>query len=148
MNTKVHFSSASDNWATPQWLFDELSKEFSFQLDACASEANAKCVSYISSEQDGLKQSWEVLPTKAVWMNPPYGRTIGLWVKKASEEAALGSLVVALLPARPDTRWFHDYIYNIPGVELRLLKGRLKFGDAKNSAPFPSMVVIFRPVVK
>jgi phage N-6-adenine-methyltransferase len=133
----IHFSSKTDMWATPQKFFDELSKEFDFTLDVCAVSDNAKCQKFFTPETDGLKQDWN---NERAWMNPPYGRGIGAWVKKASE--ATGGAVVCLLPARTDTKWFHDYIYG--KAEIRFIKGRLKFGDATNSAPFPSMVVVFK----
>ena len=79
---------------------------------------------------------------ETVWCNPPYGREIGKWVEKAYNESLAGVTVVMLLPARTDTKWFHDYIYG--KAEIRFVRGRLKFGDSKNSAPFPSMVIIFR----
>ena len=129
----VHFSSKIDQWTTPQAFFDEINKEFNFQLDVCADEHNAKCKRYLS--QNGLELPWSVCN----WMNLPYGREIGKWVKKASENP----VTVCLLPARTDTRWFHDYIYKKENVTVRFLKGRLKFGDAKNSAQFPLMLVIF-----
>ena len=135
----VHFSSKTDNWATPQDFFDELDEEFQFTLDPCASPDNAKCEKYFTKEENGLIQSWA---GETVFMNPPYGRAIKDWVKKAYDESKQGATVVCLLPARTDTRWFHDYIYE--KAEIRFIKGRLKFGGAKNSAPFPSMVVIFR----
>lgn len=137
MKTDVIFSSKTDMWETPQPLFDELDREFHFTLDACAVLENAKCQHYFTPEVDGLKQDWS--REKAVYMNPPYGRVIGKWVKKAAESA---TTVVCLLPARTDTTWFHDYIYG--KAEIRFLRGRLKFGQAKNGAPFPSMVVIFK----
>lgn len=141
MNTKVMFSSQTDQWSTPQWFFDELNKEFDFQCDVCALPENAKCEYYFTPQIDGLRIAW----AGRCWCNPPYGRIIGKWVKKAYEEVMRGvPLVVMLIPARTDTKWFHDYIYKKPNVEIRFLKGRLKFGDSKNSAPFPSMVVIFR----
>lgn len=140
MNTQVMFSSQTDNWATPQWLFNELDKEFSFTLDACASADNAKCAKYYTREQDGLKQNWG---GQRVFCNPPYGKEIGKWVAKCSKEAEkLNTLCVMLIPARTDTKWFHEYIYN--KAEIRFLKGRLKFGDSTNSAPFPSMIIIFK----
>ncbi|WP_254778353.1 phage N-6-adenine-methyltransferase [Aneurinibacillus thermoaerophilus] len=132
------FSSASDEWPTPQSFFDELNREFNFTLDPCATHENAKCPEYFTKENDGLAQDWS---GHVVFMNPPYGREIGQWVRKAYEESVKGATVVCLLPARVDTRWFHDYIYH--RAEIRFIKGRLKFGDSKNSAPFPSMVVIF-----
>jgi phage N-6-adenine-methyltransferase len=134
---EVHFSSKTDDWATPQDFFDELDKEFRFTLDPCADDLNHKCKKYFTREDDGLSQDWS---GHRLFMNPPYGREIGKWVKKASEVA--GGVVVCLLPARTDTRWFHDYIYG--KSEVRFIKGRLKFGGSKNSAPFPSMIVIFR----
>ena len=123
-------------WATPQKFFDDLNREFEFTLDVCAISDNAKCSKFFTQEIDGLKQNWD---NEIVWMNPPYGRGIGAWVKKASE--AMGGVVVCLLPARTDTKWFHDYIYN--KAEIRFLKGRVRFGG-KGPAPFPSMIVIFK----
>lgn len=139
MNCDVMFSSKTDLWSTPQYLFDELNSEFNFTLDACATDENAKCQKYYTKEQDGLLKKWD----GTVWCNPPYGREIGKWVAKAAHESKKGATVVMLLPARTDTRWFHDFIYNRDSVKIRFLKGRLKFGGAKNSAPFPSMVVVF-----
>lgn len=133
----VMYSSASDNWETPQDFFDALNAEFHFTLDAAASDENAKCARYFTKEQDGLAQDW----MGVVWCNPPYGREVGRWVAKASVSAEKGAVVVMLLPARTDTKWFHDYING--RAEVRFVKGRLKFGGAKNSAPFPSMVVVF-----
>lgn len=140
MNTKVMFSSQSDQWATPQDFFDALDAEFHFSLDVCALPENAKCKNYFTPEIDGLSQPWK----GRVWCNPPYGREIGQWVRRAYFAAVSGGaeVVVMLLPARTDTRWFHEYIYN--KAEIRFVKGRLKFGDSNNSAPFPSMVVVFR----
>ena len=137
MNSDVMFSSKTDLWATPQELFDELDKEFHFELDVCATPENAKCRKFYTKEQDGLAQPW----TGLVWCNPPYGREIGQWVRRAFFAAVAGATVVMLLPARTDTRWFHEYIYG--KAEVRFIRGRLKFGDARNSAPFPSMIVIF-----
>lgn len=140
MNTDVMFSSQSDMWETPQDLFDKLNEEFHFNLDVCATADNAKCAAFYGPEQDGLIQPWY----GNCWCNPPYGRQVGKWVKKAYDTAYVdGNLVVMLLPARTDTSWFHEYIYD--KAEIRFLKGRLKFGGSKNSAPFPSMIVIFEP---
>ena len=135
---KAMFSSKSNDWATPQDLFDKLNDEFHFTLDVCAIPENAKCEHYYSPEQDGLLQHWE----GTVWCNPPYGRKIGLWVKKAYESVIRDdeTTVVMLLPARTDTKWFHEYI--LPYGQIRFIRGRLKFGDSKNSAPFPSMIVV------
>lgn len=135
----IHFSSKTDDWATPQVFFDELNKEFKFNLDVCASNKNAKCKKFFTEKDNGLSKSWD---KSRVFMNPPYGREIGKWVKKASE--ARGGVVVCLLPARTDTKYFHEYIYHNPRATIRFIKGRLKFGDSKNSAPFPSMVVIYK----
>ena len=141
MNTDVMFSSATDNWSTPQDFFDKLNDEFHFTLDVCADENNHKCEHYYTKEIDGLSRPW----VGTIWCNPPYGRKIGEWVRRAYISSQIGSAtVVMLLPARTDTRWFHDYIYNKSNTEIRFIKGRLKFGGCKNSAPFPSMVVIFR----
>lgn len=132
------FSSNTDLWSTPQEFFDALHKEFGFLIYVCALPENAKCEAYFTPEMNSLKQSWE---GKTCWMNPPYGREIGLWVEKAFKEAQKpGTIVVCLLPARTDTRWWHDYCMK---GEIRFVRGRLKFGSSKNSAPFPSAVVIF-----
>lgn len=134
MNTEVMFSSASDEWATPVEFFRALDAEFHFTLDVCATAENAKCRNFFTVDDDALAQSWNGV----CWCNPPYGRQIGVWVKKAAES---GATVVMLLPARTDTKWFHEYIYG--KAEIRFVRGRLKFGGSKNSAPFPSMIVIF-----
>ena len=133
------FSSLTDEWPTPQRLFDALHAEFGFTLDPCATQANAKCERFFTRGEDGLKQDWS---RDAVFMNPPYGRMIGQWVKKAYESARQGALVVSLLPARTDTRWWHDYVMR---GEIRLLRGRLTFEGGKYPAPFPSAIVVFRP---
>jgi len=136
----VHFSSANCEWATPQWLFDALDREFGFTLDPCATAGNAKCKRFFSRADDGLRQSWA---GEVVFMNPPYGREIAAWMRKAWESALHGGdTVVCLVPARTDTNWWHDYAMR---GEVRLLRGRLKFGGAKYGAPFPSAVVVFRP---
>lgn len=129
----VHYSSATDEWSTPQGLFDQLNEEFQFTLDVCASANNAKCKRFFSRETDGLNQQW----TGACWMNPPYGEAIGDWMAKAHDAE---TTVVCLVPARTDTGWWWDYARH---GEVRFLKGRLKFGGCDNSAPFPSAVVIF-----
>lgn len=133
------FTSNTDLWETPQGFFDALNSEFGFTLDVCALPDNAKCAAFFTKEQDGLKQPWQGV----CWCNPPYGREIGKWVQKAYESSLEGATVVLLLPARTDTKWFHDYC--VKG-DIRFIKGRLKFEGSQNSAPFPSMVVIFRPV--
>ena len=140
MNTKLMFSSAKDDWETPQDLFDELDDEFHFALDAASSDLNAKCEKHYTVEDDGLSQSWT---GNNVFLNPPYGRNMKDWMRKAYEESqAENTTVVVLVPARTDTAWFHDYVYG--KAELRFLRGRLKFGGCENSAPFPSLVVVYR----
>lgn len=140
-NMKVHFSSETEMWATPNDFYDRLNAVFRFETDVCAIASNAKCERFFTPEMDGLAQEWY----GTCWMNPPYGRAITSWVKKAYESAKQnGATVVCLLPARVDTRWWHDYCAK---GEVYFVKGRLKFGDAKNSAPFPCAVVVFRPSV-
>lgn len=134
------FSSKTDLWSTPQKLYDELNNEFHLTLDVCANEYNHKCDNYYTKEQDGLGQPW----FGTIWCNPPYGREIGKWVCRALFASIAGNTVVMLLPARTDTKWFHDYIYKRDNVEIRFIKGRLKFSGNKNSAPFSSMIVVFR----
>ena len=126
-------------WATPIELFRRLDAEFKFNTDVCAVPDNAKCQHFFTPEQDGLKQDW----TGTCFMNPPYGRDIGNWVKKAHDSSLKGTTVVCVLPARTDTRWWHRYVAKAD--EVRFLAGRLKFGDAATSAPFPSVIVVFRP---
>lgn len=141
MNTDAMFSSKTDLYETPQDFFDHLDAEFHFDLDVCALPKNAKCKRYYTPEMDGLSQPWEGV----CWCNPPYGREIGAWVRKVRLASDAGNTVVMLLPARTDTRWFHDYIYGAYRTEIRFVRGRLKFGESRSGAPFPSMIVIFRP---
>lgn len=136
MNMDVHFSSKTDLWETPQDFFNKYNSIYSFTLDVCATAENTKCEKFFTKEQDGLLQKWEGV----CWMNPPYGRGIKAWVKKAYEAAQGGATVVCLLPARTDTAWWHDYC--VKG-EIEFIRGRLKFGGHKSSAPFPSAVVVF-----
>jgi len=134
----VHFSSKTDLWATPQSTFDALNAEFGpLTVDVCAVEDNAKCARFFPPETDGLAQDWA---PDHCWMNPPYGRTIAQWMRKAWEESQRGATVVCLVPSRTDTAWWHDYAMK---GQIRFLRGRLKFGSAKHSAPFPSAVVVF-----
>lgn len=141
MNNELMFSSKTDMWATPQAFFDKLHAVFRFETDVCALPDNAKCETYYTPDKDGLAQDWK----GTCWMNPPYGREISAWVQKAYRSAKEnGATVVCLLPARVDTRWWHDYCAN---GEVFFVRGRLKFGGAENSAPFPSAVVVFRPTV-
>lgn len=139
MNTEVMFSSKTDMWATPQDFFNKLDDEFYFTLDPCATHENAKCNYYFTKEKNGLLESWE---GETVFCNPPYGREIYDWVKKSYEESLKpNTTVVMLIPARTDTKYWHEFIFG--KAEIRFVKGRLKFGDSNNSAPFPSAVVIF-----
>ena len=131
------FTSTTDDWATPQYIFDELDKEFHFTTDVCADEKNHKCANYFTKEDNGLEQDW----IAECYMNPPYGREIGKWVKKAYDAALKGATVVCLLPSRTDTAWFQDFC--LKSKDIRFIRGRLKFGDSKNSAPFPSVIVVF-----
>lgn len=138
---KVLFSSQKDNWSTPIDLFNELDQEFNFTLDPCADEFNHKCKKYFTLEDNGLLKDWS---NDIVFCNPPYGRKIYDWVKKAYYESKKGALVVLLIPSRTDTKYFHEFLYNKSNVELRFLKGRLKFGESNNYAPFPSLIAILR----
>jgi phage N-6-adenine-methyltransferase len=134
------FTSDKHDWETPDFLFEALDKKFHFTLDVCAEEHNKKLDNYFSPEQNALEQKWEGV----CWMNPPYGINIKHWVRKAFLAAKEGATVVCLLPARTDTRWFHNYcIYG----EVTFIKGRLKFGGGEkvNPAPFPNMIVVFTP---
>ena len=141
MNSELFFSSKTDDWATPQEFFDELNKEFNFTLDPCADANNHKCNTYFTKSDNGLSKDWG---GHKVFCNPPYGRTISDWVKKCHDEVLFKDAILAvmLIPARTDTKWFHKFINK--RSEVRFIKGRLKFGESQNSAPFPSMVVIFR----
>lgn len=140
MLSPVMFSSKTDVWETPQELFDRLDAQYHFNTDVCALPENAKCRRFYTPAEDGLKQEWHGI----CWMNPPYGREIGKWVQKACESArANGATVVCLLPSRSDTAWFHDYV--LPHARIEFLRGRLKFGGSKNSAPFPSVIAVFEP---
>lgn len=139
MDTKLHFSTGTDWWETPDFLFDELNKLYRFDLDVCADKDNAKCEKFYSKEENGLAQVWH-RDGKRIWMNPPYGRKIIDWIRKAYIESQHDCVVVCLLPARTDTKWFHDLCTH---GDITFLRGRLKFGSSKNAAPFPSMIVVF-----
>jgi site-specific DNA-methyltransferase (adenine-specific) len=136
-SSEIALSSKSNDWVTPQYIFNELDKEFRFTLDPCASEENAKCDKYYTVDDDGLSQDWS---KDVVFMNPPYGRDLVKWVEKAYNESLNGALVVCLIPSRTDTRYWHNFIF--PHAEIRFLKGRLRFG-AGGRSPFPSAIVIF-----
>lgn len=132
----VHFSSRQQDWSTPREFFDELNAIFHFDLDACADACNAKCSRYFTKEQNALNQRWK----GTVFMNPPYGREIAAFMRKAYEESLLGATVVCLVPSRTDTEWWHRYAKR---GQIILLRGRLRFAGAESSAPFPSAIVIF-----
>jgi site-specific DNA-methyltransferase (adenine-specific) len=136
---KTMFSSETDLWATPQAFYDRLHAEFNFTLDPCSDGTNNKCARYFTAAEDGLAQEWAPHTT---YCNPPYGRVIGDWIRKAYEESRKGATVVILIPARTDTKYWHDYV--MKAEEIRFVKGRLKFGAGTNSAPFPSAVVVFQ----
>lgn len=139
MVAPVLFSTKSHDWETPQHIFVGLDAEFGFDLDVCATPNNAKCSDYFSLKDDGLRQDWG---QRICWMNPPYGREIAAWMRKAFESSLAGATVVCLVPARTDTAWWHRYATH---GEVRYLRGRLKFGEATSGAPFPSAIVVFRP---
>ena len=132
----IHFSSKSNEWTTPIDFYNQLNKEFNFTLDPCCTKDNAKCNKFYTKDDDGLSKDWS---NEIVFMNPPYGREIKHWIKKAYDESLKGALVVCLIPARTDTAYWHDYC--MKGT-IKFIRGRLKFSK-KNSAPFPSAVVIF-----
>lgn len=146
MNNDALFSSARQDWATPRWLFDALDAEFGFDLDAAASDANALVGRYLTEADDALDSSWQ--PAKAAYCNPPYARSNGglaAWLAKARSEAALGTTVVLLVPARVDAGWWTRHVLHAD--EVRFIDGRLRFEGATEPAPFPSAIVVYRPPV-
>lgn len=154
MNNALMFSSKSDEWATPQETFDALDLEFCFEIDLAATPDNTKCGMWFTKEMDALSRDWAAHADRG-WLNPPYSRGLcAKFIAKAAAERRKGFLTVMLLPARTDTKAFHAHIYDAEtwqareGVEIRFLPGRLKFGGCKDAAPFPSMVVIFRPAAR
>jgi len=134
------FTSRTEEWETPLYVFQTLNAEFRFQLDVCATSENAKCKVYFDKQVDGLKQDWS--PFRC-WMNPPYGKNISKWMHKAYRESQRGALVVCLIPARTDTRWWHDSA--MKAAEIRFVAGRINFGGGKQSAPFPSCLAVYYP---
>jgi len=155
MNSALMFSKASDEWSTPKDFFDALDAEFDFDWDAAATKDNAKCSRYFGPDhecafyRDALTvKRW---PLYTYWLNPPYSKCRA-FIAKAAEQASLGAIVVCLVPSRTDTRWWHEHVWDRekhrprPGVEVRFVKGRLTFGGAPAGAPFPSVVIVFRPV--
>lgn len=152
MNNALMFSKASDEWTTPQDFYDALNAEFGFGIDVAATEQNTKCgefYSYVDEDTNALTVEWH-RDNGAHWCNPPYSKCAA-FVEKAARSRMLGVTTVVLVPSRTDTAWFHEFVWEQsahrpkPGVEVRFVRGRLKFGSQKNSAPFPSMVVVFRP---
>ena len=137
-NMAVHYSSATNEWHTPDALFKHLDDEFNFTLDPCSNGLNAKCAKFFTEADDGLSKDWH---NDVVFMNPPYGRAIGKWIEKAYLESLKGGTVVCLIPSRTDTRYWHDYC--MKATEIRLIKGRVKF-SGKDPAPFPSAIVVFK----
>jgi len=137
---KVYHRSQATEWETPTTVFEALNAEFHFTLDACATPENAKCPQYYTLAMNSLVQPW----TGVVFCNPPYGPTIGYWMLKAHASALAGATVVCLVPARTDTTWWQTYATQ--GV-VTFIPGRLTFGGAKNPAPFPNALVVFRPPV-
>jgi len=137
----VHFSSAKPDWATPWWLIRKCEARWGrFELDVCGTHENAKAPCAWTPEQDGLKQPWRGM----CWCNPPYGREIGKWVARAAQQSAdEGAQVVALLPARTDTAWWHDYVALASFIGF--LRGKVRFEGAPASAPFPSAIVLWLP---
>lgn len=153
MTQNVHFSRKSDEWGTPQELFDSYNKEFEFDCDVASTKENAKCNWFYTEQDNSLEQVWG----HRNWCNPPYSK-VKEFAAKASEEQKKRKLTVMLIPARTDTRFFHDYCYEKKDVEIRFIKGRIKFvhpdgallrgskmNGSNNAAPFPSMLVIFHP---
>jgi len=137
MDTIV-FASHRHGWQTPPEVFEPLDAEFHFELDAAASHGAQRCARYISPETDALEVPWQA---RSVWLNPPYGRGIGAWVRKAFETSRAGAVVVVLVPARPDTRWWAEWA--LKAAEIRFVQGRIRFVGAPSGAPFPSAVLIF-----
>ena len=138
---KVHFMSESNEWATPQDFFNKLNNEFNFTLDPCCTKETAKCKKYYTIEDDGLSQDWS---NEIVFMNPPYGRKTGKWIEKAYNESLKGAIVVCLIPARPETGYWWNYIWG--KAKVRFIKKRMVFGKNgvfKNAAPFPSCIIIY-----
>ena len=153
MKNELMFSSASDEWETPQYIYDLLNAEFNFEVDLAATKENTKCESFYSKESNSLEQDWGGTFDRG-WINPPYSRNqCAKFIDKAARQRRRGFMTVMLLPSRTDTKAFHAHVYDVSkwkprdGVEIRFIAGRLKFSNSKNSAPFPSMIVIFRPEI-
>ena len=136
----VLFSSLTEEWPTPPAFFAKLNRRYNFTLDPCATTENATCPLFFTKADDGLKQDWGA---HRVFVNPPYGRAIGAWARKCFEASQSGALVVLLVPARTDTRWFHDWVQG--KAEIQFIRGRVRFGNAEAGAPFPSMLAVYSP---
>lgn len=157
MNNAVMFSKSSDEWRTPMETFNALNAEFGFDHDAAATADNGWVDGgyfgpdhHVAEQRDALAvPSWRLYGS-IFWLNPPYSKCRE-FIAKAAREARKGCTVVCLVPSRTDTRWWHEHVWDAsvdacrPGVEVRFVKGRLKFGNSQNSAPFPSVVIVFRP---
>lgn len=137
------FASRTDNWSTPQSFYDSLNTEFRFTLDPCAAPENAKCRTYFTKHEDGLHQDWGKY---RVFCNPPYGRTMRQWTRKCYAASQGGALVVLLAHSRTDTRWFQDWVYH-KADDIRFVRGRLRFGDGTQAAPFSSLLAVYRPTI-
>jgi len=127
-HTLIHFSSLRSNWKTPRNIYNILNKEFKFDFDPCPTR----------SKYNGLLIDWK----KSNFVNPPYGKELPKWIKKGYEEYLKEKTVVFLIPSRTDTRWWHNFC--MKATEIRFIQGRLHFDEYKNSAPFPSAIVIFK----
>lgn len=151
MNNEVMFSKKSDEWGTPQDFFNKLDEKYNFVFDLAASQDNCKTEDGFSIEENSLEQNWNQITKDTnggwLWLNPPYSKCKE-FVDKAWYEMTLGAKIIMLIPSRTDTKYFHEFIYKKEGVEIEFIKGRLKFGDSKNAAPFPSMLVIFNKINK
>lgn len=144
MEGSVHFKSKSVEWGTPDEIYLPLHAQFNFVLDVCASPGMQKCDQFLTPAQNGLLTPWSLVG--ANWMNPPYGRAIGAWMRKAAAEAKRGATTVCLVPSRTDTRWFRESLETAD--EVLFVTRRIKFVGAKHAAPFPSCIIIFRPVLQ
>lgn len=150
MNNELHFSNKSDEWSTPQAFYDKLDNKYKFVFDLAASKENCKTEDGFTKEENALDQNWALITYESIeqgmsgwlWCNPPYSMCKE-FVDKAYDEMLMGAKIIMLIPSRTDTRYFHDFIYKKEGVSFQFVKGRLKFGDSKNAAPFPSMLVKF-----
>jgi site-specific DNA-methyltransferase (adenine-specific) len=149
-SSSAAMSSLDDTWSTPRAFFDKCALEFNFTLDAAALKSSALCDKWFgpdhfdSSRQNAFEHNWsQEAENGVVWLNPPYGKTIKEWMAKADLESKRGATVVCLVPSRTDTAWWHEYVIH---HEVRFIRGRLKFGQAKNAAPFPSALVVMKPL--